>query len=107
MDADLIGALQQLGPVGIVIIVLIVVGFQWRSSIKAYSKRLVEVTDWYKEELKRIDSDRDDGFASLKVEIAGLKDEIRLLRIDLDVERAARRVAEEEAHRLRTTKDTA
>lgn len=103
---DVIGALAQLGPVGLVLIVLIVFGFLIRQANKSYKDRLVEITNWYKGELDRIDQDRDDGFASLRVEIAGLKDEIRLLRIDLDVERAARRVAEEEAHRLRT-RDTA
>jgi hypothetical protein len=99
---DVIGALAQLGPVGIVLIILIVVGYQWRQSSKGYSTELARITAWYKGELDRLDDDRDSGFASLKEEIAGLKLEIRALRQDLDIERAARRVAEEEAHQLRT-----
>jgi signal transduction histidine kinase len=99
---DVIGALAQLGPVGIVLIILIVVGYQWRQSSKGYSTELARITSWYKGELERIDQDRDDGFKSLKEEIAGLKAEIRILRQDLEAERAARRIAEETAHELRT-----
>jgi hypothetical protein len=101
---DVIGALAQLGPVGIVLIILIVVGYQWRQSSKGYSTELARITAWYKGELERIDKDRDEGFASLREEIVGLKAEIRALRVDLDIERTARRVAEEEAHRLRVTR---
>lgn len=97
-----IGALAQLGPVGIVLIILIVVGYQWRQSSKGYSTELERITLWYKGELERIDKDRDDGFKSLRDEIASLKTEIRVLRQDLEAERTARRLAEEAAHALRT-----
>jgi|SRR5882757_7415281 len=97
-----IGALAQLGPVGIVLIILIVVGYQWRQSSKGYSTELARVTEWYKGELDRIDKDRDDGFKSLRDEISALKVEVKILRQELEAERVARRAAEEREHELRT-----
>jgi len=72
-----IGALAQLGQL-IVLIILIVVGYQWRQSSKGYSTELARVTEWYKGELDRIDKDREDGFKSLRDEISALKVEVKI-----------------------------
>lgn len=98
---DVIGALAQLGPVGIVLIILIVVGYQWRQSSKGYSHELARVTEWYRVELDRQDADRDAAIASLTRQVSELKDEVRMLTEQIRTEIRLRMTAEEEAHRLR------
>jgi hypothetical protein len=53
------------------------------------------------QELERNNKAHDEEIAELRNDILGLRGDIRELRAEMEIERVARRVAEEEAHRLR------
>lgn len=93
----LIGALGQLGPIGLALIILVIMWALNRQSSKTYREQL----DAYKTEITRLNEDHDEELAELKNEIRSLRDEIRGLRSEMEVERQARRAAEELAHRLK------
>jgi len=105
---NLIGALGQLGPIGIALVVLVVMWFlnrqtaaQYKALLstqaEAYNARITALTD----ELDRKDTVHDEELGDLKTEIKALREDIRVMRAEMETERTARRVAEEEAHRLK------
>lgn len=93
----LIGALGQLGPIGLALIILVIMWALNRQSSKTYREQL----DAYKAEITRLNEDHDEELAELKTEIRSLREEIKGLRGEMEVERNARRAAEELAHNLR------
>jgi TolA-binding protein len=52
-------------------------------------------------ELERVNKAHDEELGELRKDISDLRSDIRELRAEMERERVARRVAEEEAHRLR------
>lgn len=98
---ETIGALAQLGPVGIVLIILIVVGWQWRQSAGQARIETDRLKTWYTEELDRQESDHERDIRGLQESIEGLKKEVADLRTAWETERKARMAAEERAHQLR------
>lgn len=101
---DLLSALGQIGPIGIALIVLIVMwvlnrqtSARYKELIKAYDERLKSLT----QELDRQDLVHAKETIELNTEIKGLREDIRVMRAEMEVERAARRLAEEKAHELR------
>lgn len=96
-----IGALLQAGPVGIVLVVLIVVGFQWRTSVKEARIEIDRLKNWYTTELDRQESDHERDIRGLQESIEKLRQEVVDLRTSWEVERRARMAAEEREHQLR------
>lgn len=93
----LIGALGQLGPIGLALIILVIMWALNRQSSKTYREQL----DAYKLEIKRLNDAHDEELAELRTEMRSLRDDIKVLRAELEAERLARRAAEELAHALR------
>lgn len=96
-----IGALAQLGPVGIVLIILIVVGVQWRTSVKEARIEINRLKSWYTEELERQETDHERDIGGLRRDLQELKAQVIELRAAWEDERHARMAAEETAHQLR------
>ena len=103
-----IGALGQLGPIGIALVVLIVMwvlnrqtSTRYKELISAYDERLKSLTS----ELDRQDVIHAKELIELNTEIKGLREDIRVMRAEMEVERSARRRAEEEAHMLKLSGD--
>lgn len=96
-----IGALAQLGPVGIVLIILIVVGFQWRTSVKEARVEIDRLKDWYTTELDRQESDHERDIKGLQASIERLEKKVSDLQQSWESERKARMAAEELAHQAR------
>lgn len=94
---NLIGALGQLGPIGIALIVLVVMWFLNRQTAAQYKDRLQS----YADEINRLNAAHDEELGELKTEIKALREDIRIVRSEMETERTARRDAEEEAHRLK------
>jgi hypothetical protein len=93
----LIGALGQLGPIGLALIILVIMWALNRQSSKTYREQL----DAYKLEIARLNAAHDEELAELRTEMRSLRDDIKVLRAELEAERFARRAAEELAHTLR------
>ena len=105
MDAaELVTALYQLGPVGIVLIVLGAVTWQWRNSLKQGRTENDRLKTWYVGELERQEKDHDSDISRLQSELRSLKEEVAALRASWESERSARMAAEETAHQLRMGK---
>lgn len=96
-----IESLAQLGPVGIVLIILIVVGYQWRQSVRQANTEIRRLQDWYTTELDRQETDHDRDIRGLQESIEQLKREVANLRESWETERRARMAAEEREHQLR------
>ena len=94
---NLIGALGQLGPIGIALIVLVVMWFLNRQTSTLYKKQLKS----YADEIDRLNASHDEELTELKTEIKALREDIRAVRAEMEIERTARRRAEEEAHQLK------
>lgn len=93
----LIGALGQLGPIGLALIILVIMWFLNRQSTATYREQL----EAYKAEIARINGAHDEELAELKTEISSLRKELREHREEMEMERLARREAEEIAHKLK------
>lgn len=96
----LIGALGNLGPIGLALIILIVMWFLNRQTTRGYRDEITRINKDHDVELEELRVNRAREFKELREQIAELKEEIRNLRIEMETERAARRQAEERAHRL-------
>lgn len=102
---SIIGALGQLGPIGLALIILVVMWFLNRQTASQYRAQIIA----YREEITRLNRDHDEeiadlrrrqaeDLADLREQIAQLKDEVRGLRADMQTETKLRREAEEKAH---------
>jgi hypothetical protein len=96
----LIGALGQMGPIGLALIILIVMWGLSRQTTRGYREEIARINKDHDAELEELRVNRARELTELREEIAGLKEEIRSLRSEMDAERTARRTAEETAHRL-------
>ena len=102
MEAEgVIGALAQLGPVGIVLIILLVVAWQWRNSVKQARIENDRLKAWYVGELERQETEHERDIGGLQADVRQLKEEVAALRASWESERKARMEAEEVAHQLR------
>lgn len=97
---DWIGALGQLGPIGIALIILIIIWWLNRQTTRGYREEIARINKDHDAELEELRVNRARELKELREEISGLKEEIRNLRDEMDAERRARRTAEETAHRL-------
>jgi flagellar biosynthesis/type III secretory pathway M-ring protein FliF/YscJ len=97
---DWIGALGQLGPIGIALIILLIMWVLNRQTTRGYREEIARINKDHDAELEELRVNRAREIKELREEIAGLKEEIRSLREETTAERNARRVAEEQAHRL-------
>lgn len=102
----ILGALPTLGPIGLVLLILGYVGKQWISSDARYKAEIDRLTLAHDAELKRINQNHDDEIKELRDDIKDLRREMDELRRQLSEERAARMVAQEEAHRIRLQSGT-
>lgn len=93
----LIGALGQLGPIGLALIILVIMWFLNRQSTATYKEQL----EAYKAEIARLNAAHDEELMELRTEIGKLRTELKEHREEMEMERLARREAEEAAHRLR------
>lgn len=93
----LIGALGQLGPIGLALIILVIMWALNRQSSKTYREQL----DAYKLEIKRLNDAHDEELTELRTEMRSLRNDIKELREELKVSDEKRRAAEELAHNLR------
>ena len=103
-----ITALGSLGPIGIALIVLLVMSVIMGRERKAHQEQIAKIradrdADIAAKnlEIERSNTAHDEEIGELKKDIVGLRNDIRELRAEMATERAARMVAEEEAHRLR------
>lgn len=96
-----IAALAQLGPVGIVLIILVVVGYQWRQSVRQANTEIKRLEAWYTGELERQEHDHERDIGGLRRDLQELKTQVTELRAAWEDERHARMAAEETAHQLR------
>lgn len=92
----LIGALGQLGPIGIALVILLVMWLLNRQTTARY----VEIIERQRKYIEELDSDHDKDLAELQKSILDLKTEIVELKTEMQKEREARRHAEERAHEL-------
>lgn len=95
-----ISALGQLGPIGIALIILLIMWVLNRQTTRGYREEIARINKDHDAELEELRVNRARELKELREEIAGLKEEIRNLRVEMDAERTARRQAEERAHRL-------
>jgi flagellar biosynthesis/type III secretory pathway M-ring protein FliF/YscJ len=98
---DLIGALGQIGPIGIALIILLIMWILNRQTTKLYREEIARINSDHDKELDELRAQRSRELTSLREDIASLKEEIKGLRLELNEERLARMRAEETAHRLR------
>jgi TolA-binding protein len=96
-----INSLKDLGPIGIALIVLLIMSALMGRERKASQAQMTVMTTRHDAELKRINDAHDEELGELKTDIIALRNDIRELRAEMEQERAARRTAEEESHRLR------
>lgn len=92
----IIGALGQLGPIGIALVVLLIM---WALNRQTAS-RYVEIIAEQRARIEHLNADHDAELAELQKNIVGLRKEISDLRNEIQVERTARMKAEEREHRL-------
>lgn len=102
----ILAALPTVGPIGVLLIILTYVGRQWLTSDTRYKLEIEGLTERHKAELERINAARDEEMKDLREDMLALKTEIAELRKELAVERQARMVAEENAHRYRIQSGT-
>lgn len=96
-----LGVIPELGPIGLVLLILVYVGKQWLSSDSRYKAEIDRLIDAHNTELTRINGSHDEEIAELRQDIIALRREISELRQELSTERAARMEAQEETHRIR------
>lgn len=101
-----INALGQLGPIGIALIILLIMWVLNRQTTRGYREEIARINKDHDAELEELRVNRARELKELREEIAGLKEEIRNLRVEMEAERTARRLAEERAHRLAIEKLT-
>lgn len=94
-------ALPSLGPYGIFVAILVYMGRQLFQADQRHASELARVNSAHRDELARINASHDEELAELRRDIKGCREDIALLRAALDAESAARRAAEEAAHKLR------
>lgn len=98
---NVIGALGQLGPIGIALVILLIMWLLNRQTTRGYREEIARINKDHDAELEELRVNRARELKELRDEIAELKDEIRDMRVELAQERTARMLAEELAHRNR------
>jgi uncharacterized membrane protein len=98
---EILGALPTLGPIGLVLLILAYVGRQWLSSDSRYKAELERLDAAHQAELGRINTSREEEIKGLHFDISELRREIGELRSELNAERQARMLAQEEAHQIK------
>lgn len=101
----LIGALGQMGPIGLALIILIVMWGLNRQTTRGYRDEIARINKDHDAELEELRVNRAREMKDLREEIAGLRAEVKSLREDVAMESQARRQAEELAHQLRLGRD--
>lgn len=101
----IIGALSQLGPVGLALIILVVMWFlnrqtvaQFRAQVLYYQGEIKRLNDDHDEEMSDLRKRRAEDIDELRRKVEELTAEIRNLRAEMETERRLRREAEERAH---------
>lgn len=102
----ILAALPTVGPIGVLLIILTYVGRQWLTSDTRYKLEIEGLTTRHEAELERLNKARDEDMKDLRNDINALRAEVIELRKELAVERTARMVAEEQAHRYRIQSGT-
>lgn len=98
---SLIGALGQLGPVGIALVILLIMWILNRQTTKAYREEIARINRDHDQELEEVRAQRSKDMQELRDRVAELTVEVQGLRKEIAEERLARMRAEETAHRLR------
>lgn len=101
----LIGALGQLGPIGLALIILIVMWFLNRQTTRGYRDEISRINKDHDAELEELRVNRAREMKDLREQIAELRTEVKNLREDVTRESQARRQAEELAHQLKMGRD--
>lgn len=103
----LIGALKEIGPIGIALVILLIMWVLNRQTFARHEAFVKELRAGHAQdierrdnEIERLNKNHDAELAELKVDLAALRVEIRDLRAEMETERQARRTAEETAHQL-------
>lgn len=102
---NVIGALGQLGPIGIALVILLIMWVLNRQTTRGYREEIARINKDHDAELEELRVNRAREMKALRDEIAGLRQEVKDLREDYARESAARRQAEELAHQLRMGRD--
>lgn len=102
---NVIGALGQLGPIGIALVILLIMWVLNRQTTRGYREEIARINKDHDAELEELRINRARELKELRDEIAGLRQEVKDLREDVARESAARRQAEEVAHQLRMGRD--
>lgn len=93
----LVSALPQLGVAGIPLIFLIVVHRAWVTDRADYRAALADEAKRHADEVSRVNSAHDAELAELRADIQKMRKQIDDLQAALDLEREARRKAEDMA----------
>lgn len=109
---SIIGALGQLGPIGLALIILVVMWFlnrqttaQFRAQVKYYQDEITRLNEDHDEEIAELRKRRAEDIDELRHKIEDLTIEIKSLRAEMEVERRLRREAEERAHQASLGRD--
>lgn len=102
---NVIGALGQLGPIGIALVILLVMWVLNRQTTRGYRDEIARINKDHDAELEELRVNRAREMKDLREEIAGLRAEVKSLREDVAMESLARRKAEELAHQLKMGRD--
>lgn len=102
---NVIGALGQLGPIGIALVILLVMWVLNRQTTRGYREEIARINKDHDAELEELRVNRAREMKDLREEIAGLRAEVKSLREDVAMESLARRKAEELAHQLKMGRD--
>lgn len=102
---NVIGALGQLGPIGIALVILLVMWVLNRQTTRGYRDEIARINKDHDAELEELRVNRAREMKDLREEIAGLRAEVKSLREDVVMESLARRKAEELAHQLKMGRD--
>lgn len=98
---DLIGALGQLGPIGIALVILLIMWILNRQTTKAYREEISRLNKDHDDEIADMRAQRIQELGELRDRITALTEEVKTLRVEVGEERLARMRAEETAHRVR------
>ncbi len=98
---DLIGALGQIGPIGIALIILLIMWILNRQTTKLYREEIARINKDHDQELEEVRATRSKDMQELRDRVLELTSEVQNLRKEIAEERLARMRAEETAHRLR------